>query len=104
MRNGRDRPKHSSGALTRHLSFHHRRLHSWSCVRQATPRTAEIAALNEFGIESGSIDGAQGTVNFTQRYTDGSATFWEGRLMRLDNVVDPSNDAVSLALDTASLC
>lgn len=63
---------------------------------QPTPRTAAIAALNEFSIESGSVDGAQGTVSFAQRYSDGSVTVWEGRLMRLDNVVDPSSDTVSL--------
>jgi hypothetical protein len=59
---------------------------------QPTPRTAEIAALNEFRIESGSINGADGTFSFTQRYSDGNDTIWNGRLMRLENVEDLSND------------
>ena len=63
---------------------------------QPTPRTAEIAALNEFRIESGSINGADGTFSFTQRYSDGTDTVWKGQLMRLENVEDPStDDAVS---------
>lgn len=59
---------------------------------QPTPRTAEIAALNEFRIASGSINGADGTFSFTQRYSDGTDTVWTGRLMRLENVEDPSTD------------
>ena len=65
---------------------------------QPTPRTAEIAALNEFSIEAGNIDGDQGVFTFTQRYSDGHDTIWRGRLMRLENVEDLGNDAVSPTL------
>ena len=71
--------------------------------RQPTPRTAEIAALNEFRIESGMVNGKEGTFSFTQRYSDGSDTLWKGRLMCLENVEDPGNDAVSLHPSTQFL-
>lgn len=71
-----------------------------SCPQhEPTPRTAAIEALNNFTIDSGSIDAAHGTFEFTQRYQDGPDTYWKGCLMRLNNVEDQSDDPVSVDLE-----